>query len=69
MNRCPVVDAGTIGRTAVVVHQDRCYLAEVIDQVAGTHLPKRVRIRHDLYLEGRVLMPSQYQFKEWSDDD
>lgn len=62
-------DHGNIGRMAAIVYKDKCYVANVIDQVAGTTKPKRVRIQFDPELQGEVLMPGQYQFKEWADDD
>lgn len=61
-------DRGNIGRMAVIVHNNRCYVANVIDQVAGTTTPKRVRIQYDPNLQGEVLMPADYEFKEWADD-
>lgn len=61
-------DRGNIGRMAVIVHEGKCYVANVIDQVAGTTKPKRVRVQHDVFLQGKVLQPHQYEFKEWADD-
>lgn len=61
-------DRGNIGRMAVVVHNEKCYVANVLDQVAGTTIPKRVRVQYDPFLQGTVLMPGQYEFKEWADD-
>lgn len=60
---------GNIGRLAVIVHDGKCYVANVLDQVAGSTVPKRVRVQHDPFLQGTVLMPGQYEFKEWADDD
>lgn len=62
-------EAGNIGRMAVIVHVGKCYVANVLDQVAGTTIPKRVRVQYDAELQGEVLMPDQYEFKEWADDD
>jgi len=62
-------DAGTIGRTAVIVYGGSLYTAQVIDNVAGTDTPKRVRIVRDAEKQGTVLMPGQYSFKDWADDD
>lgn len=56
-----------IGRMAVIVFQGKCYIGNVLDLVSETTKPKRIRIQHDLYLQGKVLQPSQYEFKEWSD--
>jgi hypothetical protein len=63
------IERGTIGRTAVIVHGDECFTAQVIDNIAGTDRPKRVRIINDASKGGTVLMPSQYTFKDWADDD
>lgn len=63
------VNRGCIGRMAVIVFQGSCYLAEVIDQVAGTNRPKRVRVEYNPNLQGRVLMLGQYAFKQWADAD
>lgn len=62
-------DAGNIGRMAAIVYQGKCYTANVLDQVFGTTQPKRVRIQFDPFLQGTVLMPGEYEFKEWADDD
>lgn len=59
---------GNIGRMAIIVHDGQCYVANVIDQVAGTTTPKRVRIQYDAAMQGKVLMPYEYVFKEWADD-
>ncbi len=63
------VDPGVIGRTAIIAHEGRCYTATVIDQVAGTRKPKRMRIQCDITMQGKVLMPGQYVFKDWTDDE
>jgi len=63
------VDPGVIGRSAVIVHEGKCYLATVIDQTPGPNTPKRVRITCDLSMQGKVLMPGQYKFKIWADDE
>lgn len=60
---------GNIGRLAAIGYQGKCYVANVLDQVAGTTQPKRVRIQYDCFLQGKVLMPGEYQFMEWADDD
>ena len=61
-------DHGNIGRMAVIVFHEQCYVGNVLDQVAGTTIPKRVRVQYDPFLQGTVLMPGQYEFKEWADD-
>jgi hypothetical protein len=58
-----------IGRTAAIEYQGRCYLAKVIDLIAGTARPKRMRIANDVVLQGTVVMPSQYTFKCWTDEE
>jgi hypothetical protein len=63
------VDPGNIGRIAVIVHRGKCYIANVLDQIAGTTSPKRVRVQHDPFLQGTVLMPGEYEFKEWTESD
>jgi hypothetical protein len=62
------VERGNIGRMAVVVYDGKCYVGNVLDLVAGTTFPKRIRVQYDPFLQGKVLMPGQYEFKEWSDD-
>lgn len=57
-----------IGRFAVIVYKDKCYVGNVLDLVAGTTKPKRIRIQNDVLLQGKVLQPSEYEFKEWADD-
>lgn len=61
-------DHGNIGRMAIVLFQEHLYQANVLDQVAGTTIPKRVRVQYDPWMQGTVLMPGQYEFKEWADD-
>lgn len=58
-----------LGRTAVIVYEGQCYTATVIDHVAGTLDPKRVRIFNDPFLQNKVLHPSQYLFKQWAPDE
>ena len=57
-----------IGRMAVVVYQDKLYVGNVLDCVAGTTRPKRIRIQNDVFMQGKVIQPSEYEFKEWCDD-
>ena len=61
--------AGTIGKMAVIGHAGKQYVAQVIDQIAGTTTPKRVRIIGSPGMDGTVLMPTGYTFKGWADDD
>lgn len=62
-------EPSNIGRFAAIVYNGQCYIGNVLDLQTGTTLPKRVRIQHDPFLQGTVLMPGQYEFKEWTDDD
>lgn len=63
----PKVEPGNIGRMAVIVFHGKCYVGNVLDQVAGTTKPKRIRIQYDPFLQGEVVQPHQYEFKEWAD--
>ena len=38
------------------------------NSLSASHDTERVRIQYDLYHQGEVLMPGQYEFKEWADD-
>lgn len=58
----------SIGRYVIIEHNGKCYTANVLDCVAGTNTPKRVRIQNDLVLQGEVLVPSQYTFKQFADE-
>lgn len=58
-----------IGRMAVIGYRGHQYLGNVIDLVAGTPHPKRIRIQYDPELQGKVVMPGQYAFIEWKDED
>ena len=57
------------GRFMVVVYQGNCYIANVVDTIAGTQQPNRVRIQRDVHLQGRVLDSAEYQFKTWADEE
>jgi hypothetical protein len=57
-----------IGRFAVIEHDGKCYVGNVLDCVAGTNIPKRIRIQFDVHLQGKVVMPGQYTFKQFSDE-
>lgn len=65
-------EVSPIGRFVVIEHKGKCYTATVMDCVAGTLRPKRVRIQRDPEMQGRVLMPTEYTLKEYQaapDDD
>jgi hypothetical protein len=61
-------ERGNIGRMAIIGYQGKMYQANVLDQVSGTTTPKRVRVQYDVLLQGKVLMPDEYDFKQWGDD-
>ena len=63
------VGLGNLGRLAAIEYKGKCYVGNVIDQVSGTTSPKRIRIQHDPFIQGKVVMPGEYCFKEWVDDD
>ena len=58
-----------IGRYCVVAWNNRAWVCNVLDMVAGTNTPKRVRIQQHALLQGRVLQPSEYTFKQWADEE
>lgn len=58
-----------IGRFAVIAYKGKCYLGNVLDLIAGTNMPKRIRIQSDVFLQGTVVMPGDYDFKCWSDEE
>ena len=49
-----------IGQWIVLLHNDRQYVGTVIDCVAGTSTPKRVRIQRG-DLQGEVVQPHEYK--------
>lgn len=57
-----------IGRWAVVLHNNLLHVGTVIDLVAGTNKPKRIRIQRGS-LQGEVLQPHEYSFKNWLADE
>ena len=54
-----------IGRAVIVSHQGQQYTATVIDAVAGENRAKRVRVQSKGKMQGSVLMPGQYEIKEF----
>ena len=58
-----------IGRFVVIEYNGLCYIANILDTVARTHKPKRVRIQYDIHLQGKVLMPGQYTIKCYADEE
>jgi len=69
MNALDQRRAQRLCRPVVVAYQGQCYLARVMDCVAGTTEPKRVRIEYDVQLQGKVLQPHQYVLKGDADGD
>lgn len=57
----------TIGRWVVVVHRGLQRVGTVMDQVAGTDRPKRVRIQRG-DLQGQVVGLGEYDFLRWLED-
>lgn len=53
----------------IIAYGNSCYEAQVLDCVAGTTQPKRVRIMNDVRLQGKVLQPGQYELKGVADED
>jgi hypothetical protein len=53
-----------IGDWVVILHNDYQHVGTVIDCVAGTNEPKRVRIQRGP-LQGAVVMPWQYKLKRF----
>lgn len=56
-------------RPLVIAYGHQCYEAAIVDCVAGTNQPKRVRILNDVRLQGKVLMPGDYTVKGYADED
>lgn len=50
-----------IGRFVEVKHAGLILKGSVMDAVAGENLPKRVRIQDIGELQGKVLMPGEYE--------
>lgn len=59
---------GTIGRWVVIVHDGLLHVGTVIDCVAGTNSPKRIRIQRGPR-QGIVVQPHEYQFRNWLEDE
>lgn len=57
-----------IGRWAVILHQNLLHVGTVIDVIAGTSKPKRIRVQRGS-LQGKVLQPADYQFKNFIEDE
>lgn len=71
MTTCEIKPRKTnIGRMAAIVlkKDGRCYVGNVMDLVSGTGRPKRIRIQYSVFMQGTVVQPHEYDFKEWADD-
>jgi hypothetical protein len=62
------VEKNCIGAWVAVVHQDSLHVGTVLDLVAGTNTPKRIRIQRGP-LQGDVVQPHEYQFKAFLKDE
>lgn len=60
--------ANCIGSWVVIYHDDELHIGTVMDLVAGTNTPKRVRIQRG-YLQGEVVQPHQYKFKAFMKEE
>lgn len=59
-----------IGRMARIEHKAVLLVGNVLDLVAGTDNPKRIRIQHgDPTLQGHVVFPGEYAFLGWADEE
>jgi len=61
------VNTNNIGRWATVLHDNQLHVGTVMDLIAGTSLPKRIRIQRGK-MQGNVLQPYEYVFKGWLDE-
>lgn len=58
------VEKNCIGSWVSIVHQDSMHVGTVLDLVAGTNTPKRIRIQRGA-LQGEVVQPHEYTFKSF----
>lgn len=56
-----------IGRWIVLMHDGYLHVGTVMDKVAGTNKPKRVRIQRGP-LFGEVVQPHEYEFRGFLED-
>lgn len=57
-----------IGRWVTVLHDNQLHVGTVMDLIAGTDKPKRVRIQRG-GMQGNVLQPYEYTFKSWLEEE
>ena len=62
------VAPNNIGRWVVILHGGLLHVGTVMDLVAGTDTPKRIRIQRGP-LQGEVVQPHEYVFKSWLEDE
>lgn len=60
-----ITKSNNIGRWVVVLHDNMLHVGTVIDLVAGTNKPKRIRVQRGP-CQGNVLQPYEYVFKNWT---
>lgn len=61
---------GRLARISLQKYQGEHLVGNVIDLVAGTNNPKRIRIqRGNPKLQGQVVMPGEYCFLGWADEE
>ena len=63
-----------IGRLARIRYEGVVCVGNVVDLVAGTDQAKRIRLQYgqvgfDLDWKGKVVMPGEYEFLEWGDEE
>ena len=54
------------GKFAIIAYKGKSYVGNVLDCIAGTSYPKRIRIQSDPLIQGLVVMPSEYTFKGYT---
>lgn len=54
------------GKFAIIAYKGKSYTGNVLDCIAGTSYPKRIRIQSDPEFQGLVVMPSEYTFKGYT---
>lgn len=62
------VPANCIGAWVTVLHQESLHVGTVLDLVAGTNTPKRIRIQRGPR-QGEVVQPHEYKFKAFLKDE
>ena len=57
-----------IGRWVVILYDEQLHVGTVMDCIAGTDSPKRIRIQRGPK-QGEVIQPCDYTFKNWLADE